>query len=72
MEKNENSTFKDIYFIKKNRPILKAFGKKAAGNNLKNALLGALGGFALAGSCVALAVLNHDIVLHFDCFDSRC
>lgn len=57
-----------IYFRKKDRPILKALGTKASGNNLKGFLLGLVIGGGMNGFCALVAWLNHDIELYFDSF----
>lgn len=57
-----------IRFTKKNRPILKAIGKGAAGNNWKNLLLGFVIGFGLNSICVLAAWLHNDISLYYDSF----
>lgn len=57
-----------IRFTKKNRPILKAIGKGAAGNNWKNLLMGLVIGFGLNSICVLAAWLNNDISLYYDSF----
>lgn len=55
-------------FTKKNRPILKAVGKGAAGNNWKNLLIGFVVGFGLNAVCVLAAWLHKDISLVYDSF----
>lgn len=57
-----------IRFTKKNRPILKAIGKGASGNNPKNLLLGIVIGFGLNSICVLAAWLHNDISLYYDSF----
>lgn len=57
-----------IYLRKQDRPILKALGTKAKGNNWKMALLGLLLGFGMNGFVALIAWFNHDIALHFDSF----
>lgn len=57
-----------IRFTKKNRPILKAIGNGAAGNNWKNLLLGLLIGFGMNAGCIFVAWLHKDISLQFDSF----
>ncbi|MCI8783643.1 MAG: CPBP family intramembrane metalloprotease [Dorea sp.] len=57
-----------LRFTKKNRPILKSIGRSAAGNNLKNLLLGFVLGFVLNGVCILAAWLHKDISLHYDSF----
>lgn len=57
-----------LLFTKKNRPILKSIGRSAAGNNLKNLLLGFVLGFILNGVCILAAWLHKDISLHYDSF----
>lgn len=54
---------------KRRRPILKAFGTKTSGNNLKNLLIGLAIGFGLNFSCAVVAMLKKDIHIHFDQFD---
>lgn len=57
-----------LRFTKKNRPILQAVGRKAAGNNWKNLLLGTAFGFGLNGLCILAAWLDKDISLYYDSF----
>lgn len=57
-----------LRFTKKNRPILQAVQRKAAGNNWKNLLLGTALGFGLNGLCILAAWLNKDISLYYDSF----
>ncbi|MBQ5676376.1 MAG: CPBP family intramembrane metalloprotease, partial [Lachnospiraceae bacterium] len=57
-----------LRFTKKNRPILKAIGCKAKGNNWKNLLLGLAIGFGLNGICILAAWLHNDISLYYDTF----
>ena len=44
-----------LRFTKKNRPILQAVGRKAAGNHFKNLLLGTAFGFGLNVICILAA-----------------
>lgn len=55
-------------FTKKNRPILKAIGTGAEGNNWKNVVLGIVIGFSLNGICILAAWLHKDISLYYDSF----
>ena len=57
-----------LRFTKKNRPILKAIGRQAKGNNWKNLLLGFAIGFGLNGLCILVAWLHNDISLYYDSF----
>ncbi len=57
-----------LRFTKKNRPILGAVGRKAAGNNWKLLLFGFGVGFGLNALCVLVAWLHGDIVLTFVSF----
>ncbi len=57
-----------LRFTKKNRPILQAVGRNAAGNNWKNLLLGTALGFGLNGICILAAWINKDISLYYDSF----
>lgn len=57
-----------LRFTKKNRPILQAVGRKAAGNHFKNLLLGTAFGFGLNVICILAAWLNKDISLYYDSF----
>lgn len=57
-----------LRFTEKNRPILKSLGRNAAGNNLKNLLLGFVLGFGLNGICVLAAWLHKDISLYYTSF----
>lgn len=53
---------------RRRRPMLKALGTKAEGNNWKNLLLGLLMGFGLNGICILAAYLHKDIALQFEGF----
>ncbi len=53
----------------KNREMLKAFGKKLPGNNLKMAGFGCLIGFAANAFCVAMSILLKDLSISFHDFD---
>ena len=55
-------------FTKKNRPLLKEIGTGAAGNNVKNLLLGFAAGFILNAVCILAAWLHGDISLYYDSF----
>lgn len=49
----------------KRRPILQAVGRKSAGNDWKNFLLGLTIGFGMNGVCILAACLHQDIALQF-------
>ena len=49
----------------KRKPILQAVGRKSAGNNWKNLLLGFVLGFGMNGLCILAAYLHKDIVIQF-------
>lgn len=53
---------------KKNRPILKTVGRGAAGNTVKNFLIGIAVGFGMNAACILAAWLHKDISLHFSSF----
>lgn len=55
-------------FTKENRPILKAIGREAKGNNWKNLLIGIVIGFGLNGICILVAWLNKDISIYYSSF----
>lgn len=55
-------------FTKKNRPLLKAVGRRTAGNNWKMLLLGFVLGFGLNGICFLAAWLHKDIFISYDSF----
>lgn len=55
-------------FTKKNRPLLKAAGRQAKGNNWKMFLLGIVMGFGLNGICILAAWLHKDISFYFGTF----
>lgn len=57
-----------LRYTKKNRQILQAVGRKTAGNNWKNLLLGTALGFGLNGLCILAAWLDKDISLYYDSF----
>lgn len=57
-----------LWFVKKNRPILKALGTGTKGNNLKMIALGVFFGAGLNLICASAAVLRGDIQLTFDQF----
>ncbi len=50
----------------KRRAILQTLGRKAAGNNWKNLLLGLVIGFGMNGVCILAASLHQDIALRFE------
>ena len=53
----------------KNREMLKTFGTKLSGNNLKMTLLGCLIGFCTNAFCVAMSILLKDLSISFYDFD---
>lgn len=55
-----------IGISRRRRAIFQALGRKAAGNNGKNLLLGLVIGFGLNGICILAASLHQDIVLRFE------
>ena len=55
--------------IKKNRPLLKAYGTGCAGNNVKNLLIGYLIGFGMNGLAILMAWMHGDIYMYFDRFE---
>lgn len=57
-----------LRFTKKNRPILRAVGRKAGGNNWKLLLIGFGVGFGLNALCVLAAWLHGDISLTYVSF----
>ncbi len=57
-----------LRFTKKNRPILRAAGRKAGGSNGKLLLIGFGVGFGLNAVCVLAAWLHGDIVLTYVAF----
>lgn len=57
-----------LYIWKKDRPVLKALGPKASGNNWKYLLMGLLLGGGMNSFCAFAAWLNRDIALSFDSF----
>jgi membrane protease YdiL (CAAX protease family) len=57
-----------MWIVKKNRPIFKAMGTKAKGNNAKGLGIGLLVGFGMNALCILIAGLNGDIHLYFDNF----
>lgn len=57
-----------LLVFKKTRPVLKALGTSARGNNLKGLLIGLAIGFAANGICILGAWLHKDIMLYFDSF----
>lgn len=54
--------------FKWSRPIIKAIGTKASGNNLKNLGIGLLIGGGLNLICALVAMLNKDIAITYDSF----
>lgn len=56
------------YFTKKNRPVLKIFGKNGTGNTWGKFLLGIGMGFGLNGICILAAWLHKDIALYYNTF----
>lgn len=50
----------------KRRAILQTLGRKSAGNNWRNLLLGLVVGFGLNGACILAASLHQDIALRFE------
>lgn len=57
-----------MYLTPKNKPILKAVGGTASGNNWLGLLIGIVIGFGLNALCILAAWLHKDIVLYFDSF----
>ncbi len=57
-----------IGVFKWSRPIYKAIGTKASGNNLKNLGIGLLIGGGLNLICALVAMMNKDIAITFDSF----
>ena len=59
----------EFLIVKKDRPILKALWTAPKGNNIKYLGIGFLIGFGLNIICAIVAVLNKDILLHYDSFN---
>lgn len=57
-----------MYLTPKNKPILKAVGGTASGNDWLGLLIGIVIGFGLNALCILVAWLHKDIVLYFDSF----
>ena len=55
--------------IKKNRPLVKAYGTGCAGNNVKNLLIGYVIGIGMNGLAIFMAWMHGDIHMYFDRFD---
>ena len=55
--------------IKKNRPLVKAYGTGCAGNNVKNLLIGYVIGIGMNGLAIFMAWMHGDIQMYFDRFD---
>lgn len=54
--------------LKKNRPLLKAYGTGLRGNRIPELLIGILVGFLMNGVLILFAIMHGDIHLYFDRF----
>ena len=54
--------------LKKNRPLLKAYGTGLRGNRIPELLMGILVGFLMNGVLILFAIMHGDIHLYFDRF----
>ena len=55
--------------IKKNRPLVKAYGTGCAGNNVLNLLIGYVIGIGMNGLAILMAWMHGDIQMYFDRFE---